>query len=521
MKTSTLLSCVLLALSCNAYAQPGVPDSTFSLDGKVITAIGNADEYGRSVAIQADGKIVVAGYSDTGSGYDFVLIRYNDDGTLDNTFGTGGMVLTDFGSSTDQAFSVTIQPDGKIVVAGKGDDFFTDIPANYEIALARYNTDGTLDNTFGTAGKVLTDVGSSASDHGYSVAIQTDGKIVVAGSSDNGSSVDFALLRYNSDGSLDLTFDADGIVTADFGGYDIGYSVAIQSDGKIVVAGSSSIGPNNYDFALARYNSDGSPDNTFDSDGMLLTDLGSQYDMARSVALQADNKIVAAGSMDNGSGNDFALVRYNTDGTLDNTFDSDGIATTLIGGSSTGTSLAIQSDGKIVVAGYSFNTGSSADFALARYNSDATLDNTFNTNGTVITDFGGTTDGDYGNAVAIAADGKIVVAGERGYNASSTSFIWDVAVARYNGDVTTGMDAAAYTGSLEIYPNPSRGIFTVKLYDNAAKMCIYNTLGKCILDNISLDKANRGIDLSSQAKGIYFMEIKSGGQSIFRKVVVE
>jgi uncharacterized delta-60 repeat protein len=243
-----------------------------------------------------------------------------------------------------------------------------------------YSQPGSLDLSFGSNGKVVTAIGSGY-DYGYSAAIQSDGKIVVAGYRYNGSNDDFALVRYNADGSLDNTFDSDGKVTTAIGsGSEEGFSVAIQIDGKIVVAGYSYNGLN-HDFALVRYNADGSPDNTFDSDGKVTTAIGSGNDIAYSVAIQSDGKIVVAGESPNGSDDDFALVRYNTDGSLDNTFDSDGKVTTAIGSSTDdGQSVAIQSDGKILVAGYSYN-GSNGDFALVRYNADGSLDNTFDSDG--------------------------------------------------------------------------------------------------------------------------------------------
>jgi uncharacterized delta-60 repeat protein len=233
-----------------------------------------------------------------------------------------------------------------------------------DFTLVRYNTNGTLDTTFDSDGKVTTAIGSGT-DVAYSVALQSDGKIVVAGYSNNGSNFDFALVRYNTDGSLDTSFDSDGKVTTEVGsGNDGGESVAIQSDGKIVVAGYSYIGSNN-DFALARYNTDGTLDTSFDSDGKVTTAIGVSVNYAKSVAIQSDGKIVAAG-YNTGSNNDLALARYNTDGTLDTSFDSDGKVTTAIGSNDRAYSVAIQSDGKIVAAGNS-NNGSNEDFALVRY----------------------------------------------------------------------------------------------------------------------------------------------------------
>jgi len=366
--------------------------------GKVTTDFGGYNDYGYSVTVQADGKILVAGYSNG----EFAIVRYNSDGTLDSTFDSDGKVTTNFGGYYDDGRSVTVQADGKILVAGIS--YNGVVP---EFAIVRYNSDGTLDSTFDSDGKVTTDFGSY-SDYGYSVTVQADGKILVAGTSDNYNGYDynsdFAIVRYNSDGTLDSTFDSDGKVTTNFGGYsdDWVYSVTVQADGKILVAGYS-----NGDFAIVRYNSDGTLDSTFDSDGKVTTDVGS-YDYGYSVTVQADGKILVVGYSYNDSvySYDFAIVRYNSDGTLDSTFDSDGKVTTDFGGSNDwGHSVTVQADGKILVAGYS-----GSDFAIVRYNSDGTLDSTFDSDGKVTTDFGGYSD--LGYSVTVQEDGKILVAGK-------------------------------------------------------------------------------------------------------------
>jgi len=357
-------------------------DFTFGDDGKVITDFGGSSS-GRAVAVQKDGKIVVAGNS---SG-DFAVARYNRDGSLDVNFGTGGTVTTDFGGDDDSGNAVAIQQDGKIVVAGSAGS-----EENSNFAVARYNRDGSLDVNFGTGGTVTTDFGGDL-DFGSAVTLQKDGKIVVAGSSDN----DFAVARYNTDGSVDMSFGTGGKVTTDFGGDDNGTGVAIQKDGKIVVSGGS-----DNDFAVARYNTDGSLDATFGTGGLVITDFGGSV-FGRAVVLQKDGKIVVAGNSDG----DFAVARYNADGSLDTAFGTEGLVTTDFGGDDQGTGVAIQKDGKIVVAGFTDN-----DFAIARYNTDGSLDITFNPTGslpgTVITDFGGN---DQGAGVAIQKDGKIVVSG--------------------------------------------------------------------------------------------------------------
>ena len=283
----------------------GSLDTTFGIGGKVTTAIGTSNDIATSVAIQSDGKIVAAGYSWNGSNDDFALARYNVDGSLDTSFGIGGKVTTAIGTSEDGAFSVAIQSNGKIVAAGVS--FNED---KYHFALARYNVDGSLDTSFGIGGMVTTAIGSALS-YALSVAIQGDGKIVAVGHSYNEGRSDFALVRYNVDGSLDTSFGLGGIVTTAIGSADsIAYSVAIQGNGKIVAVGHS-WNESDSDFALARYNVDGSLDATFGIGGIVTTTFGTSEDGAFSVAIQSDGKIVAAGYSWNGSNDDFALARYN------------------------------------------------------------------------------------------------------------------------------------------------------------------------------------------------------------------
>ncbi len=378
--------------------------------GYVTTDFGFSSR-GRSIAIQPDGKIVVVGTAD-----DFIIARYNPDGSLDTSFDSDGKVTTDFVGFYDGGLDAAIQPDGKLVVAG-----YAHNGNNFDLALARYNPDGSLDTSFDGDGKVTTDWGSD--NFGFGVALQADGKLVVTGYAYNGSNNDFALARYNPDGSLDTSFDGDGKVTTDWGSDDYGYRVVIQSNGKLVMAGST--GPyGNRKFALARYNIDGSLDTSFDGDGQVVTDFGNDAG-GQSIALQADGKIVMAGYAHNVSNNDFALARYNPDGSLDTSFDGDGKVTTNFGADDYGYDIACQSDGKLVVAG---NANSNNDFALARYNEDGSLDISFGSNGLVTTNL---SDADTIHDIVIQSDGKLVVAG---YTDPSGSYDYDFAVARYNPD---------------------------------------------------------------------------------------
>ncbi len=333
------------------------------------------------VAIQSDGKIVAAGWRNDDDGVndaDFALVRLETDGDLDPSFSGDGKVITTFGGS-DGGEAVTIQGDGKIVVAGS-----TRGCGDQDFALARYNTDGSLDTSFSGDGKVCTGFGS---DHegALAVAIQTNAfpgdhrtRIVVAGTTDDDDcpldcDYDFALARYHANGSLDSSFGGDGKVTTGLlSSSDVALAVAIQTDGRIVAAGRTT-NTGDHDFALARYNSNGSLDGSFEG-GTLVTEMGA-WDEAEALAIQADGRIVAAGwSWSETGGNDFALSRYRTDGSLDSSFGGDGRLTTSFGGDAWAKDVAIQADGRIVAAGSAESEDGDYDFALTRYH--AITDNT-------------------------------------------------------------------------------------------------------------------------------------------------
>lgn len=431
---------LLVVLASPVGAAPGDLDPTFDADGKVTRDFGGNFDGATGVVVQDDGKVVVVGSSlswERPESADFALARYNSDGSLDSTFDGDGTVLTDFAGLGDEAQAVAIQSDGKIVVAG-----VSGIPGNTDFALARYNSDGSLDATFDGLGMVTTDF--AGDDEGIrALAIQEDGNIVVAGyvvfppriPADH-RAWDFAMARYTPDGLLDSSFDGDGKLATDFaGGNDLAHGLALQSDGKIVVSGQASVplGPSvrSIDFGLARYGPDGSLDRTFDGDGRVTTNFATDFDdntgdFAKAVAIQWDGRIIVAGHtlIDLPVGQavisvfNLALARYNADGSLDPSFGGDGSVTTDL--VSSARALAIQGDGKIVAAG-----DAGGDFALVRYNVDGVLDKTFGGgDGVVTTDFDKSGDGAW--AVGIQEDGKILAAGQAGVEAAG-----DFGLARY------------------------------------------------------------------------------------------
>jgi uncharacterized delta-60 repeat protein len=351
------------------------------------------------------------------------------DGDLDPTFGTDGKVLTDFDRSTDIAYAVAIQADGKLVVVGttyQDNDF-----SGEDFAVARYNPDGTLDKTFGAGGKVQTDFPGLAA-VASSVVVQPDGKIVVAG----GAFLlftfagDFKVARYNADGSLDTSFGDRGIVTTTFPEGSYAFDVALQADGKIIAAGTVFVDFNpgessNTDFALARYNPDGTPDATFGNGGQVSTDFLGLEDDAFSILIQLDGKIVAVGSAnDPATFYDFAAVRYLSNGTLDTTFGVAGKVHTDFGDQNfdRARSAALQPDGRIVAAGFAISqNGGVQNFAVARYTSNGVLDTSFGADGITQIDFGSCCQS--ANKVLLQPNGEIITIGYANTEGPDSDFL--------------------------------------------------------------------------------------------------
>ncbi|WP_228282514.1 hypothetical protein [Rubrobacter tropicus] len=392
-----------------AFAYPMDLDPSFDGDGRVSTDFAPVndlkDEFARDVAVQPDRKVVVAGEAQGNNQMDVGLARYNPDGSLDGSFGTGGRTTADLTGVSEQVSALILQPDGKIIVVG-----YASGGNSQDFLLSRFGADGSLDASFGTDGTVRTDLFSN-NDYAYDVALQTDGKIVVSGQ----SSGDFALSRYNNDGSLDVSFDGDGTLVTDFGDYSEGAAgVALQTDGKIVAVGTTGYNA----FALARYNPDGSSDGSFDGDGKLISKISSSTDEAYDVAVDASDRIVVAGSVNYNA----ALVRYDPDGTFDDTFGQTGKAINT--DEDRYEELAIQPDGKIVARRYSYRWG------VVRHESDgsrdASLDIDYGWGGRVYPDA-------YG--MALQPDGKILLAG----GVEDANGFSDFAVSRHLG----GSDDAA------------------------------------------------------------------------------
>jgi len=417
----------------------GKLDSSFGKGGKVTTDFGSQLEEARDVLVQPDGKIVMLGeiWPKNIVGARFALVRYDKNGKLDKSFADGGKLIPNItGTDIDSGspYALALQLDGKILAVGST----LDPDAHHNVfVLLRYNKDGTLDPDFGDDGKVLTPIDleeySQSNDQAHAVALAPDGKILVAGITGRYPS-HFAVARYNPDGSLDETFGDGGRVVTSIAEESIANAVAVQPDGKVLVAGYAMLqsGKEYDDYALVRYNEDGTLDGTFADAGIALTDFSERQDWIYSIALQPDGKIVAAGPVEIDahicggyvcSDFGFGFARYNPDGSPDTTFGSKGKTSYRLLGSDGNYDLILMPDGKLLSAGH-IDGGA---FGLALLNPDGSLVKSFGTKGWVTTSFGKYTE--YANAIALQPDGKVVAVGSTVNNGDALN--GDFALARY------------------------------------------------------------------------------------------
>jgi uncharacterized delta-60 repeat protein len=437
-----------MAGSRTAFAADGDLDPDFAGTGKTLTDFQYGGSIGSSVVVQPDGKAVVSGlvYNENFEQI-WGIARYNVDGTLDQTFGTGGKTTVDFKAYYTWKIDIKLQSDGKIVLGGS-----VLVDPQYDFGIARLNSNGALDQTFGNGGKVTFDVSAAGFGAGYGdgimgIALQNDGKIVACGYAPGQSGFfDFAVIRVNPNGTIDNTFGTAGMTIVDFQNTeDLGNDVAIQADGKIIVVGTASTPTYQRDFAAIRLNTDGTLDATFGTGGKVTVNFNS-LDEGNAVAIQSDGKIVMGGVVgaDSIATSDFGLARLNLDGSLDQAFGTGGRTTTnFLDGIDQIFDLLIQPDGKMVAAGSVTSDISDVeryvDYGIARYLPSGALDSGFGTGGKVHTDFGGA---DYGQGIALGPDCKLVASG----------YSWDLV---YGGDLHYGVARYGSSGCPVEPPTPT------------------------------------------------------------------
>jgi uncharacterized delta-60 repeat protein len=425
-----------------AISGPGDPDTTFQISGRVHTVINGLITYHTfstgeaagqpAIALQPDGKIVIVGSCKIGATWDLCVLRYGAGGAIDTTFGVSGAVTTDMQGADDFAAGIAIQPDGKIVVAATCENTLT-ITTRRDFCVARYTATGALDTTFSGTGIVRTSF-SNFDDVATSMALQSDGKIVVAGYCANNAGafnssstfgIEICVARYTNTGELDTGFSGDGTLRTSIGGTSASFvrnkanAVAIASDGKIVLTGSRYVGTasgfSDTDLLLVRLLPDGELDTSFSSDGV-VTRAWTSWIYGSALTIQPDGRILIAGYRIGGCGaltECMIALRYNESGSPDATFGASGVVAidvSAVGTAAYTHAIALQNDGKIVLAGNCGGAGVSRKFCFARLHGDGDLDNSFATNG--IGSLAWRADGrDYGSAVAITRSGSIVLGG--------------------------------------------------------------------------------------------------------------
>lgn len=462
---------LFLCFTTHLMAQtPGSLDPAFGSGGIFTTAIGSANDQGTDVAQLSDGKIIVVGntFTDASALEDFFVMRLASNGAIDPTFGVNGKMIIDFLNGDDKAQAVEIQPDGKILVAG-----YTLGSAGFNSVVARLLPNGTLDAGFGTNGLVVVNFGST--DFCLAMRLLSDGKILLAGRAYNGITSDFALARLLPNGTLDNTFGTSGKQMLDlFGEQESINAIAVQPDGKIVAVGETTNVTSS--FAVARLLANGSLDLSFGNGGKLKTTFGTEADAAYDVAIQPDGKMMVVGQSNSNTISDLAAARYLVNGDLDLSFSDDGkLLENISMFGDYAYAVALQADGKILMAGSS--SGQQEDVALFRYLAAGTPDPGFGDNGRVLVDAGAAKQD---RAVAMQVkDGKILIAGQTGSFSDN-----DLLLARFEqGPLMSPTISLADPVAYRLYPNPARAYTTLsfQLQDAGALLLqLYNAQGQLV-----------------------------------------
>ena len=508
-----LLQLGIIIIASNVYSQSGSLDSSFGTGGKVVTSINSGADKAYAVALQTDGKIIVGGMTTSAAtGKDFACLRYNSDGSLDSTFGTGGIVTNDVQTGSDDVvYSIAIQSDGKIILAGYSDD-----GSNKNAALIRLNANGTLDNTFGTSGKVLTDFITNRADEIKTIKIHAlTGNIIVGGTSSLTSTNSQAIIaRYTSAGVLDTSFNMTGkllLSSASGSGtyYNIIEDLQVKSNGKI-----SAVGWVNQqglqwsaNYYGCRVNSNGTMDTSFSGDGLIVTNGGfNGDDKSFSMILNSDDSILySGGGYLSTLEYDYFLGLYDSTGSTavgKALFDYGSLVKDIAYG------MGIDSTGKIVLVGSNVTSITSSTFGIARVNANYTVDSTFGTAGKVTTTFGTNTTNEAFD-MTIQTDDKIIAVGYTGN---------DFAIARYNGN-TLSNNEFDINKQIALYPNPVKNQLNIELLNNQTNIETYKIFdinGRMILKG-NLSNGLNQINVENLSKGMYILNTENINQKFVKE----
>jgi uncharacterized delta-60 repeat protein len=499
-------ACYLSLLTFENPAQQ-ILDSTFGMGGVSIVDL-NGYEGIWSSAIQPDGKIVLTGWATRylNSSTDITLVRFNSNGIFDSTFNSGNLISVNQ-SSWEGAYSIIRDSlSGALFVVGRYYNGLT-----WDFILAKFDSSGVLDNSFGNNGFVTRDEGGD--DRAFSVALQDDGKILICGLT-TAVGWDFAILRFLPDGSPDSSFGDGGITIKDVAiSDDVAYSIKVQEENKIIVCGWTY--GNGGDFVLMRFNERGMLDNTFGNRGIVITDLYNKYNTSHSVTLSNGGKYIVAGYgyKENKTNTDIIIAKYNNDGSIDSTFGESGFSFTDINQSDElAWFVATQEDGKIVVTGYT-KSDTSKSVLTIRLNPDGSPDDDFALNGIAVTPVYGIDE--EGRTLSIQRDGKILVSGYAS-NGQNT----DIFVLRLRADNSTSViiEHPEEFNLFQNYPNPFNSTTTIKYdlpetlqsptgFGTSVTLIVYDILGrkiKTLVDEVKLPGSYEvKFDASDLSGGVY------------------
>ena len=501
MKTIYLYSIFIIFL-CIRTVEAQSLDNSFGTNGKVHTSFGNFSTYFNALAMQNDGKIYAVGakegsFSETNG---IFISRYNTDGLLDISYnstgvnGASGTKEIGYGSSFEFCHTAVLQPDNKLIVAGS---------SNGSFSISRLLENGDYDTDFSGDGKMIYSFGTGNGSKINKILLQSDGKILAIGQAYSGTDYDFGAARFNTDGSLDTTFGVSGKVRVAIGpANDFGQDAVLQPDGKIVITGYSKNALGYDTFSAIRLNNDGSLDINFATNGKIYFNIPSKLDcVAEAVTLQLDGRILIAGHADG----DFAVLRYNTNGTLDNSFGNSGYTTTDFGNSQDKVyAISIQANGKIIIAGNSYDPLISTflDFGIASYNADGSLDNTFDTDGKMTISMG------YSSGIKdmiIQNDGKLIFGGYSTENQNSNT---RYSLLRLNAaNLSINENLSNNNSKVSLYPNPTNQYISIMSTMKIENIELFNIHGQQV--DIKNKIINNTIDLSEFGNGIYFIKLNS------------
>lgn len=509
MRTALLVA--VLTTYHSTQAQDGLLDASFSSDGMLVNDLSFYDDQASAVIVQPDGRILTVGWTDDGSQVILAAQRLLPNGTPDPTFGTGGTVLSPLAGHQRYGYDGGVQSDGSIIVAGL--DY--DINLDGNVLLVRYTAAGVLDPGFGVGGVVSTDMGGGAGfQSAWAMRVLDDDRIVIVGELGESGVM---CAQFTADGVLDPGFGVDGVALTGIS-FGSGLAVAVQNDGSILAGGYRIVGKNS-DWMVARFRPDGSLDADFGDAGVAIVDVqGGDVEILQSLSVLNDGRIAACGYRGS-NGMDYAPVvaLLNADGSLDTGFDGDGVLAMPYPAPQWGQAHTIiaQADDKLLVSGFRVEPGETEnnDFFLMRLLPDGTLDATFADEGLVHTDLSGAQDRAYG--MVLDAQDRIVLAGYGTGDQRAFGY------ARYTNSIITATPELLHQAELLVFPNPTTGTLMITGLDvsRPANFQLIQADGRCVLD-LRMSNASP-IELPSSLKdGPYRLVVQQGSTHVVRSVII-